>query len=165
MNRRGFLKLIPAAAVTAAVLPQACAALAEPLAKPKATIGLHPFWNNGASSGVCQLCGEAITDPRHQIRKPRMISGYEIAESGELSLDGQTLFQIYGQDGGLALGHASYTVLGDKVFEFRYTHKSRGIPKYDGDGDLGRGSGMNYERKAIAQIRRDAGGYEYFDPF
>lgn len=58
-NRRAFLKLLPAGIAAAAVLPQACEALAA--VKPKR----HFFDNHGRSSGVCKVCNQGITHPVH----------------------------------------------------------------------------------------------------
>ena len=64
MNRRGFLGML---AGVAAVLP-----MARLNAQPQ-KLGEHPFNNNGASSGVCKDCGDAVTVHRTVVLRDHTI--------------------------------------------------------------------------------------------
>jgi hypothetical protein len=52
MNRRNFLRSLVGGVAAAAAVKTATIL--------RATV--HPFQNNGASSGVCKVCGDAITE-------------------------------------------------------------------------------------------------------
>lgn len=148
MDRRRFLKFIPAATAAAAVLPQACVALAE--AKPATESG-----RAAPSKG------------------PRVIDGWIIDPTGSVSLhDGQSLFPVYDMTGGLSLGLLSLHLQGDVLIESRGHGIRRntvmqaprgkmGLSHFDAV-DLGRGTSKQFEIRRIAKVVRGSDGLEHF---
>jgi hypothetical protein len=103
MNRRNFLSTLAVGAP--AVL------LAAKIAPLEAIKQDHRFQNNGASTGICKLCGDGITGLQH----------WGIAPDGLMSRDGQDTFTYYRDDGGPE-GYVRYYYNERGIFEHRFRH-------------------------------------------